>query len=155
MKIIKKSRQNLAQLTEEILTPLGFSRRGTCFLREAPECIQIVQLQGSRYNTGTYVNQMVWFKHFGSSAPLPIGSDFHFSTRMESASATEEPHWITVLDASGEPIDRSHWKDQLAILFQSQIPVFDLLQTLSSARDNYQAKRVDGFFVYKALHGGA
>jgi hypothetical protein len=155
VKTIKKSRQNLVKLAEELLVPLGFTRAGSSLVRERDCCYQIINFQGSSYCSWTYVNQMVWFKALGP-LPSPVHSGtFHFSSRMESRTPSEEPRWRLVLEASSASIDRAAWKDQLAALLATGLPDYELLLTPSDARTNHLAKRVSGLLVPAIAVAGA
>ena len=154
VKTVKKTRQNLAKIASEVLEPLGFVRSGSSLVREGAHCYQIVNFQGSRYSALTYVNQMVWFKSQGT-LPSPVNDGtFHFSTRLESRTLSEESRWRQVLEASDADTDRAAWKEQITELLISGLPTFELLLTPDDARANFLAKRVSGLLV-PAIAAGA
>ena len=125
--------------------PLGFMQRGRFFVREQAECFQIVDIQGSRYGSATYVNQTVWFKAVGE---YPGGEGaFQFSARMESLVEAERSHWESVLDASGEPTSRSEWKRKIEQLVESRLLLFELVDSPARAMSSESSGLLRGCWL--------
>lgn len=108
-------KNELIQIIDNLLTPIGFKRKGNSWVINGAEVNRIINLQKSQHSNSFYIN----YGYILKSLPLN-GFVNHISNRLGSEDKIEQNRITELLNLSNE-IERKNRVEELTVIIKEKI----------------------------------